>query len=54
MTTVLTKVVQFDQNVAAPLSLGVGLFNIDVTVYDAWGATTVVTIPTPVIVRLNL
>jgi hypothetical protein len=50
VSTVLAKVTLFDANVPKMLSLGAGVFSIDVLIYDAWGATTVFTIPTTVTV----
>ena len=51
MSTLLAKVTVFDANVPKYLTLGAGVFSIDVVVYDGWGASTLFTIPTPVTVR---
>ena len=51
VSTLLAKVTMFDANVPKYLSLGAGVFNLDVLVYDGWGATTLFTIPTPVTVN---
>jgi len=51
VSTLLAKVSFFDANVPKYLTLGAGVFSLDVVVFDSWGATTLFTIPTPVTVR---
>ncbi len=52
-STTLAKVVLFDAIVPKYLSLGQGVFSIDVTIVDNWGASTIFTIPTPVTVKIQ-
>ena len=50
VTAALGKVTMFDANVPVYLSLGAGVFSIDIVIFDVWGASTIYTIPTPLTV----
>ena len=50
VSAALTTVTQFDPKNPTELSLGVGIYYIEVVVTDDWGATTLYTIPTEVTV----
>jgi hypothetical protein len=54
VSTLLAKVTLFDANVPKYLTMSAGVYSIDVVVYDAWGASTIFTIPTTVTVTFTI